>query len=158
MAFYINQGTTKVIFIPTAAAYVPATGTGVASAAEIAAGTDLSPQIAVYEGFDVNTSFIEAPVLSTKFAAKIAAADQIGEPSLTFRDSNASTAVRTLLATGVSGFIGVFVQGTAATKPQRLFPIVSAGVNDIIEVAANDTARFKVSFSVPSKPADGVNA
>ena len=146
MARYFRRGKSVVRFAPAVASKTAPTRS------EINAGTDLTASIAEIAGFTFSNDPIPVPDLGSTFTTTITGADTAETPTLTFYDDDASAAVRTALAKGVTGFIILMPYGDVPTKRAETWPVTSTGVNDEWS-AGNDPARFSVGFAVTGVPA-----
>lgn len=145
MARFFRRGVSKVRFCPAVASQAAPTRS------EINAGTDLSAQISGIGGFSLANSPITTPDLATNFDSQIDGPDATGDSSLTFYDDDASSAIRTALAKGTTGFIVLMPYGDVATKRCEVWPVKSTGVNDEWTLDAT-AAQFGVGFAVTGKP------
>lgn len=145
MAKFFRRGTSKLYFLPAVAAVATPTR------AEITAGTDLSSLATGLSGWQFSNQRIDTPILSSSFTPQIDGPDEVGDSSIVFMDDDASSTIRTTLAKGTSGFIGMFPYGDVATKRMEVWPIKSAGVNDEWSMGS-DPARFQVDFAITNPP------
>jgi hypothetical protein len=121
------------------------------TAPELAAGTDLTPQIADIGGFQFQNNPISTPDLANVFVTQIPGEDTADNPTLTFYDDDASATIRTALAKGAAGFLALMPYGQVSTKRAEIWPVTSTGVADEWS-AGNDPARFSVTFAVTAAP------
>lgn len=147
MARFFRRGISKIKFAPAVAGASP-------TRAEITAGTDLSPSVSGIAGFALNNAPIETPNLADRFTTRIPGPDAVAASTLTFNDDDTSTAIRTALANGTTGFILLFPYGDVAGKRVEVWPVTSTGVNDEWNMG-NDPARFTVEFAVTGVPNQG---
>lgn len=145
MARFFRRGVSKVYFLPSMA------NKAAPSAGEISAGTDLTGAIADIGGFTYTNSPIDTPDLGSTYTTTIPGEDTTDTPSLTFYDDNASTAIRTALAKGVTGYILRAPYGSGTGKRAETWPVTSTGVNDTWS-AGNDAAQFVTQFAVTAVP------
>lgn len=145
MARFFRRGVSKVYFLPAVANKAAPT------APEIAAGTDLTGSVADIGGFTYTNSPIDTPDMASTYTTTIPGEDTTDTPSLTFYDDNASTAIRTALAKGVTGYLLRVPYGTGTGKRGEVWPVTSTGVNDEWS-AGNDPARFQAQFAVTAVP------
>ena len=141
---FFRRGVSKIYFLPAVAGASPTSG-------EIAAGTDLSPQINNISGFQMSNQPIEVPVLSTQFVGKIDGPDTVADSTITFLDHSDSATLRTLQAKGTAGFLVLMPYGNVSSKRCEVWPAKSTGVNDEWSLG-NDPARFVVGYVITSLP------
>lgn len=144
MTRYFRRGKSKIRWMPSVAGSSPTRG-------EITAGVDLSPSVADIAGFQLNNNPITTPDLATAFDSQIDGPDSTDDSNLTLYDDDTSTTVRTTLAKGVSGFIGLMPYGDVPTKRMEIWQSKSTGVNDqwTLDAAA---AQFRVGFAILTVP------
>lgn len=152
MARFIRKGVSKFYFLPAAAGYL-ADGSGAPTAAEIAAGTDLTPSVADVAGWNLSNNTVTTPDMSTTFDATIPGTDTAADSSLTFWEDDSTSVIETLLPKGTTGFIYIQRKGAGAakTKSADLFP-VRVAVKSPAYSAGNEGAQFQVQFAITSRP------
>lgn len=147
MAKYFRRGKSKIFFVPTIAN--PAVGP---TAAELAAGIDLSLRIAEIGGFQATNSPIATPNLAESFTSQIDGEDTIADSSLTLYDDDQNAdPVRVALAKGTLGFVILAPYGTAVGKRVEVWASKTSGYNDEWTVG-NDPARSVCTFVVTAAP------
>lgn len=144
MAKFFRRGVSKVYF------FASDPGASI-SQAEFGAATDLSPFVTEMSGWQLTNTPIRTPNLADTFTAQIDGEETVGDSTLTMLDENGSSAFRTALPKGTSGFIVLAPYGIAAGKRAEVWPVKSTGINDQYTVA-NEPARTVVSFAVTSVP------
>jgi hypothetical protein len=142
---FFRRGKTKIMFLPAVADLAAPTR------AEITAGTDLSPQIADVNGFDITNTPIETPNLAEAYTTTIDGEDKSGASSFVMYDDDTSTAVRSTIAKGTAGFILILPYGDVPTKRCEVWPVKVTGQNDII-TTGNEAARYNSSYAVTRTP------
>lgn len=145
MSRYFRRGLSKIRFLPAVASLAAPT------APEIAAGTDLTVQLAEINGFEFENSPIMTPDLNTTYTTQIGGEDTTKTSSLTFYDDDSSSTIRTALAKGTAGYLLFEPYGTASAKRAEVWPVTSTGVNDHWAVG-NEAAKYTVSFAVTTAP------
>lgn len=145
MARFIRPGKSKVYFLPAIANKAAPT------TPEIAAGTDLSGSISDPGSTAFNNEPVQTPDLASTFTSQIPGRDTAEAPTITFYDDDASTAIRTLLSKGVTGYLLKMPYGNVTTKRAETYPVTVTGVNDTWS-AGNDAATFIVGFAVTGVP------
>jgi len=144
MARFFRRGISKVKFLPTVIGTSP-------TRAEITAGTDLSLSIVELGGWELSNSPIPTPNLASRYTSQIPGEDTTPDSTLTLDDDDTSSANRTALAKGVTGFIVLMPYGDVPTKRLEVWPVTSTGVNDQW-TTGNDPARVVVGFAVTAVP------
>jgi hypothetical protein len=145
---YFRPGLTHVSYLPACANIASPTR------AELNAGTDLSPEIADVNGWQVESNFLDVPDLGSTFTAKLAARTSASDSSLTFYASSNSVDVRALLPRGTSGFIVWLDESDVAGRKMDVFPVTvgSAPKDRSIE----DPAKIVVNFAITRVPSENV--
>lgn len=141
---FFRKGVSKVRFLPAVAGASP-------TRPEITAGTDLSPQIAGFTGFQLSNAPIQVPNLAETFTPQINGEDTVADSSLAFNDDDAVSTIRTALAKGTTGYLLFMPYGDIPTKRCEVWNVRSTGVND--EWSLDPTpAKFMVGFAVLTTP------
>ncbi|MFE5089462.1 hypothetical protein ACFRCI_03490 [Streptomyces sp. NPDC056638] len=142
---YYQRGVTRFYFLPSIAARIP-------TRPELTDGTDLSDFISDIEGWQLANTPIETPDLGSEFTSSITGEDKADNSSLTLYDDKASEALESLLAKDTVGFIVILRKGDVPTrKTMDVFP-VRVGSRSTAYTTSTEPAKFKVSFSITSKP------
>ncbi|MEW1700928.1 hypothetical protein [Streptomyces sp. NPDC091278] len=145
---YMRRGVSKFLFL-TAIANLKAG----ASRAELTAGTDLSHRISDVEGFALENSAIETPDMGTDYTSSIPGEDKAENSGLTFYEDREDDSVETLLSKGVEGYVVILRKGDVpSSRSMDVFP-VRVGARSASYTTAAEPAKFRVSFTVTSKPA-----
>lgn len=151
MARFFRRGISLVKMLPAVAAYSPATSVGSPTRPEIAAGVDLSQQIADIGGWSMSGSAIPTPNLKDRFTPSIDGEDTVGDSTLTLYDLDDSVVIRAAIAKGTAGFIVLMPYGDVPTKRAEVWPVKSMGVNDEWTVD-NTAARYIAGFAITNPP------
>lgn len=133
------------IFAPAVA------NTAAPTAAELNAGVLLTPHIAEISGFNFKNEKIDTPDLSDNFVGSIPGEDVVDDSSLNFYLDDISPSLWVALAQGTAGFMIMNWFARTAASKTRVWPVVSAGRNDVITLDA-DAMKFAVDFTIPSRP------
>lgn len=143
MARYIRRGNDRWIFAPAVANKAAPTR------AEINAGTVLHTQMSGVDGFAYDVGSEESWDWASTYDKNIPGTVSSPDSSLTFRDDNASSTIRTALAKNTAGFIIRMPQGDVAGRLALVFPVRSKGANH-----SNDpgSAQFTVGFAIEDEP------
>jgi hypothetical protein len=145
MAKFFRRGVSLIRFLPAVAN--PAAPT----APEISAGTVLTAAVSAISGFQLSNAPIAVPDLATVFTPQINGEDTVADSTLTLNDDDTSTAIRTALAKGTSGFILLQPYGAGAGKRAEVWPVKVTGYNDEWSVD-NTNAKSVVGFAITAVP------
>jgi len=145
---YFRRGVTKVYFVPTIANKASPTRS------ELDAGTDLSPEIADSDGWQVTGDTVDTPDLGTTFVGKIPSTTSADDSSLTMYADSGSQDVRTLLPRGTTGFIVWMDEGDEAGLLMDVFPVRVTSAPK--QRSLDDAAQIMISFAVIREPAENV--
>ncbi|MDF5755823.1 hypothetical protein [Spongiactinospora sp. TRM90649] len=121
---------------------------------EINAGTDLSKQVAAYDGWSVSTSFVNTPDVNSRFTSKIVGAIEAEDSSLTMYLDPSGSDARTLMPQDTIGNIIRMDAGDIAGRKMDVFPIQVGSVSKPFEEDGAVTAVF--SFAITDEPASNV--
>jgi len=143
---FFQPGVIKILFLPTIAAT-----TLVPTAPELAAGTDLTPEVDDIAGWSYSTSFIETKDAASRISPKLAGRVSLEDSSITFNGSLNGTDARTVFTTDQAGYIAMCDAGNATGKKAEIFPIT---VGSVVAVRSLDGDSFKVrvDFGVTNIP------
>lgn len=144
MSRFYRKGKTKYVACPAIAN--PTVGP---TRAELTAGTPLT-DIAAISGFNLTGSTVPTPDLDSRFVSSVAGDDTVSDPSITFWDDDATTAIRDVLAKDTRQFIVYLPYGDVPGKRCEVWDVTSLGVNDQVDLSA--AAQFMVGFSVNEVP------
>lgn len=158
MAKYIPDELEKWRFVPTI------TTVSAPTAAQMAAGTDITAAISSVSGFQKSGSTVPTPDMSTRFTKTVSGRTTADDSSIEFYRGDDATdveeVVRALLPEGGSGYIcrshpvnGAPAAITAGAKVD-VWPVRVSG-NNTAPPAFDEPAKFTVSFSHPVAPVLG---
>lgn len=147
---FYTVGTTKVFFLPTIAS-----ATLAATRSEITAGTDLTGEVAEFEGWTTTSETIDTPDMASRFVSSIAGAITAESSSLTFYADKENTDVRSILPRDTVGFIIWMDSGDVpATGKMDVYPVQ---VSSAPKVRSMDSATMiRVDFNITSEPGEDV--
>lgn len=153
---FMRKGVTKMHFVPTIATLAAAT------VAEVAAGVDITPQVAEVTGFSFENNPINTPNLDDAFVGQISGEDTVAASSCTMYDLSDNTTLKAALAKGTSGFMLIFYSGIAGSSPAasddyEAWP-VDISSNSRQYSAGNEAAQYVVSFAPNLAPVEGTVA
>lgn len=152
MARKMRKGISKVFFAPAVVNKAAPT------AAELTAGTDLTPNLAEINGVEFSNQPIDVPDFSSAWDKKVGGTDQAGDPSLTFwEDDTTGVADRTAQSKGTAGFLVFLPWGNVATKPTEVWPVVVTA-NSRLWSAGNEAAQYRVNYAVTDPMTEGARA
>jgi hypothetical protein len=150
---FFRRGKTRAFFVASIAA--PAAPT----AAEIAAGTEISDEINDIQGFGFKTDRIDVPALDSEFTPSIGGEQKADDSSLTLYLNSDSNPLRTTLAFGSDGFI-VFCDykpsgAIIATDVVDVYPVNVIGAPKARSLK-NDPATWEAQLAVTAVPSEDV--
>jgi hypothetical protein len=148
---YIPAGVRRFTWVPTIA--VKATPTS----AELAAGTDLTGEIAGdgITGFATTSATVDAPDYGTRFTPKIPGLITSDDSSIKTYLSSNSTDARSLLTRDLAGFVVIYPEGIVTGGKCSVFPSkVTTFMID--EVPAGDPATGTAQFAITSTPVENI--
>lgn len=146
---FFRRGKSKIYIVPSVAGDSP-------TSAELAAGTDISGDVAGISGFGLTNTPIVTPDLGTAFNSQIEGEDAAEDCSLTFYDDDGVGVLRDLLAKGTECVVILMPYGKIATKRCEKWPVKSTGFNDTWSMDAA-AAQAVCTFAVREAPVqDGV--
>src|SRR5690242_13648663 len=114
---YWPVGTEKWYWVAAIADYTSPTRS------ELNAGTDLTPEIFEYSGFQVTGDEIDVPDRDSDFTGKIPGRTSADDSSIKFYADSTSDDVRTLLPRGTVGHIVRLPEGDVAGHLMDVFPV-----------------------------------
>lgn len=150
MSRFMRKGKTKLYWVPTIA------NTSAPTAAEVNAGTNMTPQIAEINGFTFTNNPIDTPDMATAFVSKIPGEDTVDSSNIMFYEDDTTNPIQTALAKGNSGYVVIFYKGTAGASPAaadkaEVWPAQIAS-NARQYTAANEAAKYNVVFTLTAQP------
>lgn len=150
MSRYFRRGTTKIYFVPTI------TNTASPTVAQLAAGTELTCEVAEISGFAFQNNPIDVPDMCAEFVKKIPGEDTADDSEMTFYEDDTSNPLLVTLAKGQQGYIVFFPYGTGGANPIagddcEVWP-VSVAKTTREWSAGNDPARFMTTFTITNVP------
>lgn len=147
MARFWQRGITEFHFVPTVASI------GAPTVANIAAGDELTDDMADVSGFGYENQPIDVPDLGDTFTSQIDGPDQAQASSITFYDDSAGTpTLKTTLAKGATGYIVISPYGgVSANDVVEVWPVKVTGNNRVFS-ADTEGARYMVTFAITGTP------
>jgi hypothetical protein len=137
----------ELVWIPL----IAATATLVPTRAEIDAGTDLTTEVAGWDGFEIDPQEIETPSLA-RYTGTIPGRIQITPGVLRIYADRGSEDVREVLPDGTVGYLAWFDSGDVAAEKVDIWPVQ---VNRLSKVRSmEDATLLSVRFSHPRLPAE----
>jgi hypothetical protein len=147
---YVPEGTRKIYWTPTIAAYPSAP-----TRSELNAGYDLSDEIAEMAGFTVSSDQVDVPDLSSRFTAKIPGRITAADSTITFYASSTSNDVRAVLPRDTAGYVSCLWEGDVAGQKMDIFP-VKVGSSSV-QTGIDDPGRIEVAFAITRAPAQNLS-
>lgn len=146
---YFPTGTTKWIFCVTVA------NKSAPTRVEINNGTDLSPELAEVEGWQVTSELIDVPDINSRFTSKIPGRTSADDSSIKFYADPSGVDARSLFPRDQEGYILRMDGGDVAGRKMDVFPIrVSSTSKDM--GTGDDGATLTVMFAITAEPAENV--
>lgn len=144
---FYTVGTTKCLFLPSIAA-TDLTPTR----SEINAGTDVTPEIAEFEGWSTTSEMIETPDMVSRFVSSIAGAITAEESSISFYASSDGDDARSIFERDTTGYVVWMDGGDVEGNTMDVYPVLVASAP---KVRSMDSATLiRVDFSITSEPAE----
>lgn len=142
---FFQPGIVKVYWLPAVAS------TTAVTRPEIAAGTDLTPELDDWAGWSYSTTFIETKDAASRVGPKLAGRVSLDDSSMTFNGSQNGQDVRQVLTLDDSGYVLICDGGDVAGYLGELFP---SSVGAVVPVRSLDSDAFKVrvDFGVTNVP------
>lgn len=147
---YFAPEISKVYFIPTIAAASLAW-----TRAELAAGDDITGEIADISGFQTQSNMINTPDLKTRFTGMIPGRITADSSSITFYADKGSDDIRAVLPRGTTGYIVFCDGGDVPTQKSDVFPVEVSSVGKV-RTTGDQAAQLTVSFAITRKPGEDV--
>lgn len=138
---YFQPGTTKVV---VAAAY--------ASIANIAAGTDVSADVAAINGFTTTSADLPVPSLGQVFTGSIPGRLTADSSSIDFYASATGADIRAVLTLGQNTNIVILANGLASGSEMDVYPVRVASLGTVRDLEGVPVIR--VNFSITSQPTE----
>lgn len=145
---YFDVGSSKVYWVPAIA------NQDAPTRSELNAGTDLSPDVADFEGFSVSAEEIETPDLSNLFTSKIGGRTSADDSSLTMYASIDGQDVRQLLPLGTQGFIVWMDGGDVVGHSMDVYPVRVRSTPK--QRSTSDASRIQIQFSISKPPSENL--
>lgn len=146
---YIPEGTWHFNFLPAVATLTAPTR------AEINAGTDLSPQVASYGTWTVNSNPVNTPDLGTTFVSTTNGLTSADGTTLSMYADPSGSDVRTLLPRNTTGFMLVLSGGDVPGRKMNVFPVKVSQSTPSSSIGGNP-ATIELAFSTTGAPAENV--
>lgn len=124
--------------------------------AELAAGDDITGEVADINGFVVTGNMINTPDLASRFTGMIPGRTQADSSSITFYADLAGDDIRKVLPRGTKGFLVFCDGGDVATQPSDVFPIEVSSVGKV-RTTGDQAHQITITFAITSKPAEDVD-
>jgi hypothetical protein len=139
-------GSLEVVFVPVIAA-----ADGIPTRAEIDAGTDLTTEIAEWEGFLVQSETIDVPDL-TRYTGTIPGRITVEPGQLSIYADRGAVDVRTVLPRDTTGYILLMDNGDTPTDLMDVWPVQ---VRSLAKVRSMEAATLlQAAFSHPRLPVE----
>lgn len=152
---FMRKGITRFYWVPTIA-----DADLIPTAAEVTAGTNLTPQIAEVNGFNFTNNPINTPDMASAFVGKVPGEDTTDNSDITFYEDKVTNPIKTAQAKGNSGYVVIFYAGIAGATPAigdkaDVWPAIVAS-NSRMYTADNETAKYRVVYALTAQPGEEV--
>ncbi len=145
---YIPEGNTHFYWVVSIANYLSPT------AAELNAGTDLTPEIAATGNWGIISGSIDAADLASLFTPQITGKVTVDGPTLDMYASINSIDVRTLVPRGTAGYVVKFPEGVIAGRTMDVFP--SKTLQQAKPTNLTNPSVIQLGWAVTKIPAENV--
>lgn len=147
---FYTVGTTKTLFLTTIAdADLEPTR------AEINAGTDLTAEIAEFEGWSTTSETIDTPDMVSRFVSSIAGAITAEDSSISFYADLDGDDARSIFPRDTTGYIVWMDSGDIASAPMDVYQVQ---VSSAPKVRSMDNATLiRVDFNITREPAENLS-
>lgn len=150
MSRYFRRGVTKIYYAPTVA------NLDAPTVAELAAGTELSCELAEISGFSFKNDPINVPDFCSVFVKNIPGEDKADASSMTFYEDDTSNPIRSTLAKGTEGYVVFFPYGVTGGSPNtgdecEVWPVSVASSTRMWQ-AGNEAGKYQVEFTITDAP------
>lgn len=121
---------------------------------EINAGTDLTAEIAEFEGWSTTSETIDTPDMVSRFVSSIAGAITAEESSISFYADKDGDDARSIFERDTAGFIVWMDSGDVEGAPMDVYPVQ---VSSAPKVRSMDNATLiRVDFNITREPAENL--
>lgn len=150
---YFRRGKTRAWWVPTIS------NKSAPTAAEIAAGTEVTSGVSDITGFATSVDRIGTPDLSTNFTSTVPGEQTVEDSELMFYLDSATNPLRTTMAVGNTGYI-VFIDykptgSIVATDKVDVYPVIVGGIPKERDMG-NTAAKWTAQFGITAAPAEDV--
>lgn len=121
---------------------------------ELNAGTDISPDLAGWEGWTTTSEFKDAPDVNSRFTPKVPGGVTAEDSSLTMYIDPSGADSRQLMPKDASGFVVRFGGGDVPGRKMSVFPVTVGSISTPYEIDEVPVATF--SFAITAEPAEDV--
>lgn len=144
---FYTVGLTKCLFL-TAVASAGLTPTR----AEINAGTDLTREIAEFEGWSTTSEKIDTPDMVSRFVSSIAGAISAEDSSLSFYADREGVDARTIFPRDTTGYIVWMDNGDDPGNTCDVYPVLVASAPKIRSM--DNATMIRVDFNITREPGE----
>lgn len=121
---------------------------------EITAGTNLTGEIAEWDGWSTTSEKIDTPDMVSRFVSNIPGAISAEDSSLTFYADRAGDDVRLVLPRDTSGFIVWMDGGDVPENYMDVYPVTVASAPKLR--STDNATMIRVDFNITSEPHEDV--
>lgn len=140
----------KYVFIPTIASE-----TLVATGPEIAAGDDITDDIADVSGWMVQSNQIDTPDMGTRFVGQIGGRTSAPASSITFYGDREGVDARAAMPRDTEGFMYIADGGLVAANKADVFPVKVSSVGKV-RSTGDQAFQVTITYAITAEPAEDV--
>ncbi|MEV0149109.1 MULTISPECIES: hypothetical protein [unclassified Nonomuraea] len=145
---YYPKGNLKWIFCPNVA------NKNAITRAEINAGTDISKQVASWDGWTTTSNFVATPDVNSRFTGKIPGSIDAEDSTLTIYLDPSGNDARTLMPRDTTGCMVRMDAGDVPGRKCDVFPIAVGSVGKPFE--DDEAVKAVFSFAITDEPGENV--
>jgi hypothetical protein len=146
---FYTVGLTKCLFLPTIAdADLEPTR------AEINAGTDVTAEIAEFEGWSTTSETIDTPDMISRFVSSIAGAITAEDSSISFYADRDGDDARSIFTRDTIGYIVWMDSGDVEDAPMDVYPVQVASAPKVRSM--DNATLIRVDFNITREPVENL--
>lgn len=144
MSKYVRRGIAGYFWLPSVA------NVSAPTAAEIAAGTDLTPAVVGITGFKISTEMADGSTAESRFPSQVRGVQSLDDSSIDFIDDDVDDALRALLADGEDGFLlfSPYDMTPDTGDTVEIWVVQSSGMNRNWDAIGNNVATQTCPYAI----------
>lgn len=143
---FTSRGSTRAYWLTTVA------NPAAPSRSELNAGTDLSRELADWDGWSEEPELLSAPDLANRRTRQVVGPIEPGSPTITMYMSKTGTDARSLMAEGATGYMVFMDGGDVAGQKMDLYPVTVSAVVKQRSATGSDVDTLLHSFAITGDP------